>query len=266
MNFLKLFSKVNKETNNVEIVVTESPVGQISGSRKKDFYVYEWFIAETGEVFYVGKGRGTRYKDFHNHAYEAERIRELFKTDVRFVGENLTEDEAIELETKEILRILNETQDRLTNRITPILAKRSNGYGPSSNTPKLERLKTPVFWVAEIDEHYFGVAPREFDKIDPQNLKKVYFFEKKVLPQEVSSLYGHSYEPYYREVCDWLIANGYSIIKTKFAKSVTSWVYIGDDDVHNYNNDQKNAMERLGRNIPVYHLIDLWHYIKESNE
>ena len=55
MNFLKLFSKVNKETEKVEIVVTESSVGQASGSTKKDFYVYEWFIAETGEVFYVGK-------------------------------------------------------------------------------------------------------------------------------------------------------------------------------------------------------------------
>ena len=26
------------------------------------FYVYEWFIVETGEIFYVGKGCGLRYK------------------------------------------------------------------------------------------------------------------------------------------------------------------------------------------------------------
>lgn len=26
------------------------------------FYVYEWFIVETGEIFYVGKGTGKRYQ------------------------------------------------------------------------------------------------------------------------------------------------------------------------------------------------------------
>ena len=26
------------------------------------FYVYEWFVKETGEVFYVGKGIKNRYK------------------------------------------------------------------------------------------------------------------------------------------------------------------------------------------------------------
>lgn len=26
------------------------------------FYVYEWFIVETEEVFYIGKGKGKRYK------------------------------------------------------------------------------------------------------------------------------------------------------------------------------------------------------------
>lgn len=34
-----------------------------------DYYVYEWFIKETGEVFYVGKGRGNRYKEYHKYAY-----------------------------------------------------------------------------------------------------------------------------------------------------------------------------------------------------
>ena len=30
---------------------------------KNDFYVYEWFNIDTNEVFYVGKGRGKRYKE-----------------------------------------------------------------------------------------------------------------------------------------------------------------------------------------------------------
>ena len=28
-----------------------------------EYYVYEWFIVDTNEVFYVGKGKGNRYKD-----------------------------------------------------------------------------------------------------------------------------------------------------------------------------------------------------------
>jgi len=28
----------------------------------KKYYVYEWFMKDTGEIFYVGKGSGKRYK------------------------------------------------------------------------------------------------------------------------------------------------------------------------------------------------------------
>ena len=170
------------ETKMIENLFNESFVGQITGNNKTDFYVYEWFVVETGEIFYIGKGRGNRYKAYHSRAYEAERIRAMYNTDIRFVAKNLTEEESVRLETKEMLRVLNETQDILTNRIVPIFAKRRNGYNPSANCPKLQFLKTPVFWTCEIDEHYFGVKTRGFDVIDISNLKKVYFIEKKVLP------------------------------------------------------------------------------------
>ena len=97
--------------------------------------VYEWFIKETSEVFYVGKGRGDRYKEYHKYAYEAEKIRALHDTDNKFIATNLTESEAAEIESKEITRILNETTYRLTNRFTPLFADRDNGYGRSKNTP-----------------------------------------------------------------------------------------------------------------------------------
>lgn len=32
------------------------------GKKMNDYYVYEWFIEDSGEVFYVGKGRKQRYK------------------------------------------------------------------------------------------------------------------------------------------------------------------------------------------------------------
>lgn len=30
------------------------------------FYVYEWYIVDTNEVFYVGKGKKDRYKNLHS--------------------------------------------------------------------------------------------------------------------------------------------------------------------------------------------------------
>ena len=70
-----------------------------------DFYVYEWFIQETGEVFYIGKGRKNRFKERHLNADIAEKIREQYNTGVKFASENLTEEQAIELESSEMIRM-----------------------------------------------------------------------------------------------------------------------------------------------------------------
>lgn len=43
--------------NKGDINFSSLPVGVSTGSTAKDFYVYEWFINETGEIFYVGKGK-----------------------------------------------------------------------------------------------------------------------------------------------------------------------------------------------------------------
>lgn len=51
--------------------------------------------------------------------------------------------------------------------------------------------------------------------------------------------------------------NNSRVLKTQYAKSVTAWIFIGDDYVSNYKLNQEKAMERLGRNIPTYHLLDV---------
>src|SRR5690625_6332595 len=73
--------KLSTDENGVS--VTSLPVGTVTGSKHSDFYVYEWFIKDTGEVFYVGKGRGNRYKEYHARAYIAEKIKKLFETESR---------------------------------------------------------------------------------------------------------------------------------------------------------------------------------------
>ncbi|GAA3347837.1 hypothetical protein GCM10017717_23060 [Deinococcus persicinus] len=249
--------------NEGDINLTSLPVGVSTGSTAKDFYVYEWFIKETGEIFYVGKGRGNRFKEFHQRAYEAEKIRKKFETDNRFVAKGLTEDEAIELESKEITRILNETNDRLTNLQIPLFTKRGNGYDRSPSTPKIQFETAPVLYACEIEEHYFGILHRAFDEVQYENLKAVAFITRS-MRDEISIIYGGNLEKYKDEVTNTLIENGNKVIKSKFAKSVTAWIYIGDDYVTNYNNDQEKALVELGYHIPTYHLIDLWKLLKNK--
>lgn len=86
---------IKLSTDENEVVVTSSLIGTITGSKLMIF-------KDTGEVFYVGKGRGNRYKEYHDRAYVAEKIKELFDTESRFVAINLTEIEAVELESKTI--------------------------------------------------------------------------------------------------------------------------------------------------------------------
>lgn len=252
--------KLSTDENGVS--VTSSPIGTVTGSKHSDFYVYEWFIKDTGEVFYVGKGRGNRYKEYHARAYIAEEIKKLFDTGSRFVATDLTEIEAIELENETMLRILNETNHRLTNRITPLLAKRGNGYDRSPNTPTFEFEKAPVLYATEIDEHYFGKSYRKFDKVTKENLKAVMFIERSIR-NEIETIYGGELGRYIDETKQLLNKLGSRVLKTQFAKSITAWIYIGDDDVKNYEIDQGKAIERLGREVPTFHLIDVWKFLKD---
>lgn len=254
---------IKLSTDESGISVTSSPVGTITGSKHNDFYVYEWFIKDTGEVFYVGKGRGNRYKEYHDRAYVAEKIKKLFDTESRFVATDLTEEEAIELESETMLHILDETSHRLTNRIIPLLAKRGNGYDRSPNTPSFEFEKAPVLYATEIDEHYFGKSYREFDRVIEENLKAVMFIERSI-QKEVETIYGGEMGRYIDETKQLLNKHGSRVLKTQFAKSVTAWIYIGDDDVYNYEIDQEKAVERMERNVPTYHLVDVWRFLKNK--
>lgn len=261
----------SRHTSNLDIDITPfitvsaSPIGDLTGSTATDFYVYEWFIKDTGEIFYVGKGRGNRFNTFHEKAYEAEKIRKLYDTSSRFIATNLTEEQAIELESEEITRVLNETNDRLTNLIIPSFTKRDNGYNRSNNNPELQFETAPHLYVSEIEEHYFGMKSRTFDKVNSENLKAVAFITRNIR-NEVDVIYGGKLDNYQEETRGLLLAHGSKIIQSKFAKSVNAWIYIGDDYLSNYHRDQNQAMEKLGRNVPTYHLLDVWKYLKGTME
>lgn len=67
---------------------------------ENNFYVYEWFNVETGEVFYVGKGCKKRYLDTqHRNKLFLDYIKSN-SVDVRKIYENLTEEEAFQIEAE----------------------------------------------------------------------------------------------------------------------------------------------------------------------
>ncbi|WP_158582957.1 hypothetical protein [Lysinibacillus yapensis] len=53
--------KVGFENGELKVGLSTLP-SEEGLSKEKIFYVYEWFICKTGDIFYVGKGKGDRYK------------------------------------------------------------------------------------------------------------------------------------------------------------------------------------------------------------
>lgn len=77
------------------------------------FYVYEWYIIETGEVIYVGKGTKNRYRVRKHNKFFNEMITR-FECDSRIVKEFSTEKEAFSYEFKRV-RELKETGQCVCN-------------------------------------------------------------------------------------------------------------------------------------------------------
>ena len=61
------------------------------------FYVYEWYVVESGEIFYVGKGTRNRYKVRKHNKFFNDFITR-YNCDSRIIKEFKTEKEAFEYE------------------------------------------------------------------------------------------------------------------------------------------------------------------------
>lgn len=85
-------------------------------SESKNYYVYIWYVVNTNEVFYVGKGKGRRYKHTSGRNKFFTDMYESHDCAVKKVYENLTEQEAFQKE-REVVRWYREnTNYRLTNQ------------------------------------------------------------------------------------------------------------------------------------------------------
>lgn len=82
----------------------------------REYYVYIWYIVDTNEVFYVGKGKGRRYKQISGRNKFFTDMYESHNCEAKKVYENLTEQEAFQKE-REVVRWYKEnTSYRLTNQ------------------------------------------------------------------------------------------------------------------------------------------------------
>ena len=251
------------ENNSKSWIFDGDFAGQITDSPHTDFYVYEWIIKETGEVFYVGKGRGNRYKSSHGDSM-AERIREKYETDIIFVAKNLTEEQAVILESDEIMRILSKTDFVLTNRIIPLDAVRSNFYEKSSHSTKLEFEIAPNMYAEEIEYHYFGVRELSYDEVFHEALTKVALIDNFVTEDLLEIVYDGNYEKYYNETIQMLNAYGATILSSQYAKTLSSWIYCGEVNVTRYKNDKESYYEKHNKYLPTFHLIDVWKFLKNN--
>lgn len=105
---------------------------------RKDFYVYELIDPRTKKPFYVGKGCGDRYKDYYKSDPHTSTHTKLVIESIRADGEevsvkltqkDLTEDEALELESaliKNYGRITRDVNGILTNKFEKDRRKAKN--------------------------------------------------------------------------------------------------------------------------------------------
>ena len=78
------------------------------------YYVYEYYVIETNEVFYVGKGSGNRVSSGKRNKF-CEDMKKTHNWAYRIVKDNLTEQQAFSLEKELIKKYRETTTYRLTN-------------------------------------------------------------------------------------------------------------------------------------------------------
>lgn len=99
------------------------------GDEDRVYYVYIWYIVDTGEVFYVGKGKGKRYKQVSHRNKFFTDMYNSHNCTVKKIYENLTEDEAFQKEKDTVKWFRENTNFRLTNQTDG--GEGSSGWKPS---------------------------------------------------------------------------------------------------------------------------------------
>jgi len=147
-----------------------------SGQQNKandNYNVYEWYIKETGEIFYVGIGIDGKSMMDKNDLFL--QVKDKYPSDYRYVEQHLTKSMAHELKNMTMRAVLS-ADNVLTNIQVPM------GYigGLSSAAEKTDigarkfnYLETPQIVGNVVEEHYGLLDKAEtYDDVDMISLKK----------------------------------------------------------------------------------------------
>ena len=202
------------------------------------FYIYEWFIVETSEVFYVGKGSGDRVKSLKSRSNLFIKIRNSFNCAYRLVYEGLDEEKAFELEAHQMLvrtlegnHLVNKIDEYfdyyfedLDDKLIEYCEAESAKYDEEDK--QTQRIKTrdfvPFVMVEKLEAHYFGIpSDAKFDEIEDE-IVNVY------LHQRTTALRNNRIQ----EEVSFLNHNPNVIIKAKKeAKYIVEFEKVGYDEV-----------------------------------
>ena len=83
-------------------------------NEEKRYYVYAWYIKDSGEVFYIGKGTGNRYKTRKRENVYFMRTVNKYECESKIIKNGLNEKEAFDLEI-ELIAYYRIHSRRLTN-------------------------------------------------------------------------------------------------------------------------------------------------------
>lgn len=83
--------------------------------KRKRYYVYAWYIKETNEIFYIGKGTGNRYRTRKRENKYFMKMLKSHDCAPRILYKNLDEKTAFDIEKREIALFRNMGRRPLTN-------------------------------------------------------------------------------------------------------------------------------------------------------
>lgn len=171
---------------------TNVPEAELLNEEKK-FYVYEWFVKESGKIFYVGKGTGDRYKS-KDRNYMFKMIEYQFEIDVRIVKDGLSEHEAYVLEESLLVKYARDGEV-LINTVTVA----DEGL---FDVQELSYFTTPYIMASRVYKHYFNMNDKNYDEIDPEKLqfsyipkRSYYGMYKLYLKNANEHMQNHYFEP-----------------------------------------------------------------------
>lgn len=217
-------------------------------------YVYELFVKATGEIFYVGYDSNEQRDeplDCSSPLYIgfADLISKHLETGKRILKTGLREAVADHYVRKRIKEISSHN----------MLCTRENASYPNPSQIGV----APKFEVCPLEQYYLGMEAKPFDKVDISNLTTVHLYTGFLSKEKICGLYGDHYAEYYDELKRKLEAIGSKIVKGQYAKSVKAWIYLSASIVYYHDKDQESALQKLGRNIPTYHIFDVLEALKD---